>query len=257
MTDNGVEVVVLFTTVDERSATGGTREEKEVADTVVQPGHGCMVPAKLAREHKENMRAWDMWAITPITDEEAEEMMRRLHEEEVWQDRIDTRSGEQAAERPAAIRQQAEQHQPWDDGVREVEVKIQGGEWEELGHCVTQWHLMEDMDEEEEERECRAEQLAEELRVSMGNRAAQAITHSRWHAEYGSVIPVSSINCDSEPIAMVIRKYDRVAIGTKLAGEQVARVEEQAGASFVYVNHKEVVQRVKEEGTMSGRMIRT
>ena len=88
----------------------------------------------------------------------------------------------------------------------------------------------------------------------MGNGAAQAVTHPRWHTEYGSVTPISGINCDSEP--MVIRKGDRVAVGTKLAGEQVARVEEQAGASFVYANHEEVEQRAKDESTMSGSMIK-
>ena len=93
-----------------------------------------------------------------------------------------------------------------------------------------------------------------ELRRSVGNGAAQAVTHPRWHTEYGSVIPISGVNCDSEP--MVIRKGDRVAVGTRLAGEQVARIEEQAGASFIYANHEEVEQRAKEEGTMSGSMIK-
>ena len=61
---------------------------------------------------------------------------------------------------------------------------------------------------------------------------------------------------------MVIRKGDRVAMGTKLAGEQVARVEEQAGASFVYADHEEVERKAKEEaangweGTMSGNMLK-
>ena len=71
---------------------------------------------------------------------------------------------------------------------------MQGDEWEELGHRVTQWHLMEDMEEEEEERECRAEQMAEELRTTVGNGAAQAVTHPRWHDKWGSVIPVSGVN---------------------------------------------------------------
>ena len=87
MTVNGAEVSVPFTIGDEAPATGSTQEEKEVSlyaleDTVVQPGHGYMVPAKPTREHEENARAWDTWAITPITDEEAEEMTRRLHKEE-------------------------------------------------------------------------------------------------------------------------------------------------------------------------------
>ena len=42
------------------------------------------------------------------------------------------------------------------------------------------------------------------------------------------MIPISSVNCSGEP--MVIRKGERVAVGTKLAEEQVERVEEQAGA---------------------------
>ena len=88
----------------------------------------------------------------------------------------------------------------------------------------------------------------------MGTGAAQAVIHLRWHTEYGSIIPASGINGDSEP--MVIRKGDRVAVGTKLTGEQVAMVEEQAGASFVYADHEEVEQRAKEEGTMSGSMIK-
>jgi len=256
---NGAETSVPFTIGDEVAATDSTQEEKEVPlyaleDTVVQPGHGYMVPAKPTRGHEENTRAWDTWAITPTTDEEAEEMMRRLQEEEGWHERIDTRAREQAAERAAAMRRQAEQSRRWDDGIREMEARIQGDEWEELGHRVTQWHLIEDLEEEEEERECRAEQLTEELRRSVGNGAAQAITHPRWHTEFGSVIPVSGINCDNEP--MVIRRGDRVAVGTKLAGEQVARVEEQAGASFVYASHEEVEQQAKEEGTTSSSMIK-
>ena len=114
-------------------------------DTVVQPGHGYMVPVKPTREYEENTRAWDTWAIAPTSDEKAEEMMRRLHEEEVWHDRIDTRARERAAERAAAIRQKAERSQWWDDGVREMEAKMQGDEWEELGRRVTQGHLIEDL----------------------------------------------------------------------------------------------------------------
>ena len=82
MTVDGTEVSVPFTIGDEAPVMGNTQEEKEVSlyaleDTVVQPGHGYMVPAKPAREHEENTRAWDTWAVTPITDEEAEEMMKR------------------------------------------------------------------------------------------------------------------------------------------------------------------------------------
>ena len=137
MTVNGAEIAVPFTIGDEAPITESAREEKEVPlyaleDTVVQPGHGYMVPAKPTREHEGNTRAWDTWAITPTTDEEAGEMMRRLQEEEAWHDRIDTRAREQAAERAAAIRQQAARSQRWDDGAREMEAKIQGDEWEEL-----------------------------------------------------------------------------------------------------------------------------
>ena len=159
------------------------------------------------------------------------------------------------------MRQQAERQQKWDDGVMRIEAEMQEDEWEELGHRVTQWHLMEDMDgmeEEEEERECRAEQMVEELRRTVGNGAAQAVTHPRWHDKWGSVIPVSGVNCSEEP--MVIRKGNRIAVGTKLTKDQVAMVEDQAGANFVHGNHEEVDRKATEEaadcweGTTSGDM---
>ena len=63
MTVNGAEVSVPFTIGDEAPVTGSTQEEREVSlyaleDTVVQPGHGYMVPAKPTREHGENTKAW-------------------------------------------------------------------------------------------------------------------------------------------------------------------------------------------------------
>ena len=74
------------------------------------------------------------------------------------------------------------------------------------------------------------------------------------HEKWGSVIPINGINLDDEPL--VIMKGDRVAVGTQLHSEQVARVEQQAGASFVHADHVETEKKAKEEGTMSGEMIK-
>ena len=83
MVVNGVQMSVPFTTGDEKE---DTQEEKVVLyaleDTVVQPGHGYTVAAKPTRENEKNTRAWDTWAVTPMPDEEADEMTRRLQEEE-------------------------------------------------------------------------------------------------------------------------------------------------------------------------------
>ena len=156
MVVNGANAIIPFTIGDKKSTTESAHEEEEVAlyaleDTVVQPGQGYMVAAKPARESEKSTRAWDTWALAPMADKEAEERMKRVQEEETWHMRINTRAREQAAERAADMRQQAERRQRWDDGVRRMETEMQEEEWDELGHRVTQWHLMEDMEEEEEE----------------------------------------------------------------------------------------------------------
>ena len=101
--------------------------------------------------------------------------------------------------------------------------------------------------------------------------------------KWGSVVQVSGINLANEP--MVIRKGHRVAVGTKLQADNVARVEQQGGASilhadqvarvgwskpqygvpegeiaqgesFVSADHEETERKAREEGTMSGEMIK-
>ena len=47
----------------------------------------------------------------------------------------------------------------------------------ELGQFITAWHLGEDGSDEEEERECAAEDTLESLHRAVGNGTAQTMTH--------------------------------------------------------------------------------
>ena len=124
---------------------------------------------------------------------------------------------------------------------------------------------------------------AEDLYHLIGSGAAEATTHPKWHMKWGSVVPVSGVNMSDEP--MVIRQGHRVATGTKLQADNVARVDQQGGASIVYADqvarvewtkpqhgvpeeeiaqgesfvkadHEETEMKAREEGTMLGEMIK-
>ena len=212
------------------------------------------MPSRPEQGLKVKMGASDTWTVSPRTEEEMEELHKRAEEEQRWHGRLEQRAQEQAELRAEERRQREQQNPRWDDGVREMPEAMQEEEWSELGQFITARHLCDEASEEEEERECAAEEMLEKINRAIGNGTAQAATHPKWHEKWGPVMLINGINLDDEPL--VIRKCDRVGVGTQLHSEQVARVEQQAGASFVHSDHEETKKGAKEEGTMSGEMIK-
>ena len=256
---DGENVQVPFTIGDEKRNGLEMHAEENVAlyaleDTVVPPRSGYLVPTRPEQGLKVKMGAWDTWTVSPRTEEEMEELHKRAEEEQHWHDKLEQRAQGQAELRAEELRQRGQQTPRWDDGVKEMQEAMHEEEWAELGQFITAWHLSEDCSDEEEERECAAEETLESLHRAVGNGTAQTVTHPKWHDEWGPVIPINGINMDDEPL--VIRKGERVAVGTRMHSEQVARVEQQAGASFVHADHEETERKAKEEGTMSGEMIK-
>ena len=60
------------------------------------------------------------------------------------------------------------------------------------------------------------------------------------------------MNLSQEPL--FIRKGQRLAMGSLLNSEQVARVEEYARSGTTYADHDETERKAREEGTMSGKI---